>query len=111
MINSVPEKDVILESEFENVWVLPSNMALAGAELELVDMDHRESRLKTALAPVKADFDFIFFDWPPSLGLITLNALCASDTVMVPIQCEDMRSKVCRSSCLPSGRSSASITR
>ena len=46
------------------------------------------SRLKTALAPVKADFDFIFFDCPPSLGLITLNALCASDTVMVPIQCE-----------------------
>ena len=60
-------------------------MALAGAELELVDMDRRESRLKTALAPVKADFDFIFFDCPPSLGLITLNALCASDTVMVPL--------------------------
>ena len=88
MIKSVPAKDVILESEYENVWVLPSNMALAGAELELVDMDRRESRLKTALAPVKADFDFIFFDCPPSLGLITLNALCASDTVMVPIQCE-----------------------
>lgn len=88
MINSVPAKDVILESEYENVWVLPSNMALAGAELELVDMDRRESRLKTSLAPVKADFDFIFFDCPPSLGLITLNALCASDTVMVPIQCE-----------------------
>ena len=95
MINSVPAKDVILESEYENVWVLPSNMALAGAELELVDMDRRESRLKTALAPVKADFDFIFFDCPPSLGLITLNALCAADsllvpldTVMVPIQCE-----------------------
>ena len=88
MINSVPAKDVILESEYENVWVLPSNMALAGAELELVDMDRRECRLKTTLAPVKADFDFIFFDCPPSLGLITLNALCASDTVMVPIQCE-----------------------
>ena len=88
MINSVPAKDIIIQSEYENVWVLPSNMALAGAELELVDMDRRESRLKTALAPVKADFDFIFFDCPPSLGLITLNALCASDTVMVPIQCE-----------------------
>ena len=67
MINSVPAKDIIIQSEYENVWVLPSNMALA---------------------PVKADFDFIFFDCPPSLGLITLNALCASDTVMVPIQCE-----------------------
>ena len=88
MINSVPAKDVIIESEYDNVWVLPSNMALAGAELELVDMDRRESRLKTAIAPVKADFDFIFFDCPPSLGRITLKALCASDTVMVPIQCE-----------------------
>ncbi len=88
MINSVPVKDIIIQSEYDNVWVLPSNMALAGAELELVDMDRRESRLKTALAPVKAAFDFIFFDCPPSLGLITLNALCASDTVMVPIQCE-----------------------
>ena len=88
MINSVPAKDVILESEYENVWVLPSNMALAGAELELVDMDRRESRLKTALAPVKADFDFIFFDCPPSLGLITLNALCAADSLLVPLQGE-----------------------
>lgn len=88
MINAVPASEVIIESEYTNIWVLPSNMELAGAELELVDMERRESRLKTALAPVKADFDFIFFDCPPSLGLITLNALCASDSVMVPIQCE-----------------------
>ena len=77
MINSVPAKDVILESEYENVWVLPSNMALAGAELELVDMDRRESRLKTAL-----------IDCPPSLGLLTINALTAADSVLIPIQCE-----------------------
>ena len=88
MINGVPAKDVIIETEYTNVWVLPSNMELAGAELELVDLERRESKFKTALAPVKADYDFIFFDCPPSLGLITLNALCASDTVMVPIQCE-----------------------
>ena len=88
MINGVPANDVIIETEYTNVWVLPSNMELAGAELELVDLDRRESKLKTALAPVKADYDFIFFDCPPSLGLITLNALCASDSVMVPIQCE-----------------------
>ena len=59
-----------------------------GAELELVDMQHRESKIKNAVAPIKADFDFIFLDCPPSLGLITLNALCAADTVLVPIQCE-----------------------
>ena len=114
MINSVPAKDVIIESEYDNVWVLPSNMALAGAELELVDMDRRESRLKTAIATInlagaevelvsemarenrlkdavgsmRGKYDFILIDCPPSLGLITLNALCASDTVMVPIQCE-----------------------
>lgn len=88
MINGVPANDVIIETECTNVWVLPSNMELAGAELELVDLDRRESKLKTAIAQIKADYDFIFFDCPPSLGLITLNALCASDTVMVPIQCE-----------------------
>ena len=88
MINGVPANDVIVETECTNVWVLPSNMELAGAELELVDLDRRESKLKTAIAQIKADYDFIFFDCPPSLGLITLNALCASDTVMVPIQCE-----------------------
>lgn len=111
MINSVPAKDVILESEYENVWVLPSNMALAGAELELVDMDRRESRLKTALAPVKADFDFIFFDCPPSLGLITLTPCALRTQSWCRSSASTMRSKVCRSSCPPSGRSSASITR
>ena len=88
IINSVPAKDIILQTEFDNLWVLPANMNLAGAELELVDMERRESKLKNAIALVKADYDFIFMDCPPSLGLITLNALCAADTVLVPIQCE-----------------------
>ena len=78
----------MIKTKFEKLWVLPSNMNLAGAELELVDMQHRESKIKNAVAPIKADFDFIFLDCPPSLGLITLNALCAADTVLVPIQCE-----------------------
>lgn len=88
IINGTPAREVIKKTEFSNVDVLPANMNLAGAELELVDTDHRESSLKTALALVKGDYDFIFMDCPPSLGLITLNALCAADTVLVPIQCE-----------------------
>ena len=67
---------------------MPSNIALAGAEIEIVEMEDRAMRLKKALAPVKNRYDFIFIDCPPSLGLITLNALAASDTLMVPIQCE-----------------------
>jgi len=88
LINNVPARDVIITTKFEGVDVLPSNMNLAGAELELVDMKGRESRLKNALLPLYNNYDFIFLDCPPSLGLITLNALCASDTLIVPIQCE-----------------------
>lgn len=88
LINNVPARDVIITTKFEGVDVLPSNMNLAGAELELVDMKNRESRLKNALLPLYNNYDYIFLDCPPSLGLITLNALCASDTLIVPIQCE-----------------------
>jgi chromosome partitioning protein len=79
---------VIRQTEFLNVWIIPSSMALAGAEIELVELNRRESRLKEALSQVRASFDYILIDCPPSLGLITLNALSASDTVLVPIQCE-----------------------
>lgn len=88
MIGSAKASDIILQTKFEGVDILPANMNLAGAEIELVDMDKRESRLKTALAPVESQYDYIFLDCPPSLGLITLNALIASDTYFVPIQCE-----------------------
>lgn len=88
LINSIPAEEIIVASSYYNVWILPSSMSLAGAELELVDMNKREARLKIALAPVKESFDFIFLDCPPSLGLITLNSLCAADTFFVPIQCE-----------------------
>ena len=81
-------KDVILETKYKNISVLPSSMSLAGAELELVEMEKREERLKKALSLVREDYDYIFMDCPPSLGLITLNSLCASDTFLVPIQCE-----------------------
>ncbi len=88
LINDVPAEKAIVHTEFEGIDVLPANMNLAGAELELVDLPRRESRLKLALSPLYDDYDLMFLDCPPSLGLITLNALCASDTFMVPIQCE-----------------------
>lgn len=88
IINGTPAKEVIVKTKFEGVSVLPANMNLAGAELELIEMTKRENNLKNALALVKSDYDYIFLDCPPSLGLITLNGLCAADTVLVPIQCE-----------------------
>lgn len=80
--------DCIIKTEFNNVSLIPSGMDLAGAEIELAEFDHRESRLKNALALVADDFDFNLIDCPPSLGLLTLNCLCAADTLLVPIQCE-----------------------
>ena len=68
--------------------VLPANRELAGAEVELVDLDHRETRLKRALAVVSEDYDFILIDCPPSLSLLTLNGLCAAHGVIIPMQCE-----------------------
>lgn len=88
LVCGTPVDEIIIKTEFGDVFVLPSSMNLAGAELELVEAEQRESRLKTILAPSKDRFDYVFLDCPPSLGLITLNALCAADTFLVPIQCE-----------------------
>ena len=68
--------------------MIPSNIQLSGAAIELVEMDKRESRLRQALAPIADQYDYIFIDCPPALDLLTLNGLCAADTVLVPIQCE-----------------------
>ena len=88
LINSMQVEKAMIQTDFDNLWVLPSSMNLAGAELELVDMTRREAKIKNSLALIKDSFDYIYLDCPPSLGLITLNALCAADTVLVPIQCE-----------------------
>ena len=80
--------DAAIVTKFKNVTVVPSSMDLAGAEIELIELDNRNEKLKQKLLPVRNDFDFILIDCPPSLGLITINALTVSDSVMVPIQCE-----------------------
>ena len=88
LIGEASAEEIRLSTGFAGLDLLPANINLAGAELEISMLDNRETRLRRALAPLKADYDFIFLDCPPSLGLITLNALCAVDTVLVPIQCE-----------------------
>ena len=88
LTNAAKLESVIVKTQFTNVDVVPSGMDLAGAEIEMIDLDNRESVLKMAIATVYNDYDYILLDCPPSLSLITLNALVASDRVLVPIQCE-----------------------
>lgn len=80
--------DAIIKTEFKNVSVVSSTSQLAGADIELVDLENRSNRLKMQLLTIKNDYDYIFIDCPPSLSLLTVNALCACDTVLVPLQCE-----------------------
>jgi len=79
---------VIIETEFTNLWAIPSNTSLAGAEFDLLDFDDSEFRLKNVLTPLKEEYDYIILDCPPSLGMLTVNALSASDGIVVPMQCE-----------------------
>ena len=83
-----PASSAILPTDVVGLKVLPANKDLAGAEVELVDMENRETRLRAALEPISPDYDFIIIDCPPSLGLLTLNALTAAKSLLVPIQCE-----------------------
>ena len=88
LIGSAAAKDAVLTTGFGPLSVIPTSVELAGAEIELVGVENRESLLKEALAPIKGDYDYIFVDCPPSLSLLTLNALTAADSVLIPIQCE-----------------------
>ena len=88
LINDIPMEGVILPTEIEHLKVLPATISLAGAEIELVASANREQKLKNALIDVKESYDYILIDCPPSLGLLTLNALTAADSMIIPIQCE-----------------------
>lgn len=88
LIEDMPVRSVIKKTSIENLDIIPSNIQLTGAEVELVNEEERETRLKKALDQVKNEYDYIFIDSPPSLGLLTLNSLVASDSVMIPMQCE-----------------------
>lgn len=86
--NDVNIKEVILETKYKNLYLCPSNVNLAGAEIELVSFEKREYLLKKALDEINNDFDYMIIDCPPSLGLLTLNSFAAAESVLIPIQCE-----------------------
>lgn len=88
LLHDVPAEQIIQDTGCKKVFVIPATIQLAGAEIELVSTMARETRLKDLLGPVVDEFDFIFIDCPPSLGLLTINALTAADSVLIPIQCE-----------------------
>jgi len=88
LINEVEHEYIVKQSTIENLWVVPGRIELAGAEIEMVGISEREYLLRDRIAPLKVNYDFIIIDCPPSLGLLTINALAAADTVLIPIQCE-----------------------
>ena len=88
MVNSVPAKDVILKTEIPNLDIIPSHIDLVGAEIEMINYPNRESVLKGILESIRGEYEFIIIDCSPSLGLITVNALTAADSVIVPVQTE-----------------------
>ena len=88
LMNGAHPKDLILHTKNPNLDLIPSHIDLVGAEIEMIDLPNREYMLKLALEKIKDDYDFIIIDSSPSLGLITVNALTASDSVMIPVQCE-----------------------
>lgn len=88
ILNEVKPKDIILQTKTPNLDIIPAHIDLVGAEIELINMPNREKMMKVVLDKIKDDYDFIIIDCSPSLGLITVNALTASDSVIIPVQCE-----------------------
>ena len=88
LLGEIELQQIIQKTAVENLWLAPANLDLTGAEVELVSVMAREFRLRKALEQHKNDFDFFVIDAPPSLGLLTINALCAADSVIIPVQCE-----------------------
>jgi len=88
LIDQVPPQALLRDTELSFLKIIPSNIDLIGAEIELVPFPDRETRLKNALKELKAEFDFLIIDCPPSLGLLTVNSLTASDSILIPLQCE-----------------------
>jgi chromosome partitioning protein len=88
LIGDIKAEQVIFKTAVENLYIMPSSVQLAGAEIELTEFEAREKMLKKALKEVRDNYDYVFIDCPPSLGLLTINALTAADSVLIPIQCE-----------------------
>ena len=88
LINNIDPTTAILPTNTNNLFLIPSHIDLVGAEIEMLNLDNRENILKRVLSPLRAQFDYILIDCSPSLGLITINALTASDSIIIPVQCE-----------------------